>query len=58
MKRTARKLSLSRETVHFLSREALEKAGGGTTHPSAWSNCMCTNYSACCSGECGSSLCW
>lgn len=58
MKKHAKKLSLNRETVLALSSESLEKAAGGTTHPSAWSNCYCTNGSACCSNECGTQLCW
>lgn len=58
MKKSIKRLTLSRETVQFLTSDALEKAGGGGVHPTAWSECMCTAHSACCSGECGSSLCW
>jgi len=57
MKKSIKRLTLSRETVKFLTPEALENAGGGT-HATVWSACMCTNYSACCSGECGTALCW
>jgi hypothetical protein len=54
MKKTPKKLTLSRETVRFLTDRSLEKVAGGTV----WSDCYCTNNSQCCSAECGTSLCW
>jgi hypothetical protein len=54
MKKRIKKLSLNRETLSSLEAESLEQAAGA----SVWSACFCTNYSACCSNECGTQLCW
>ncbi|MFL6234752.1 MAG: class I lanthipeptide [Thermoanaerobaculia bacterium] len=56
MKKHVKKLSLSRETLSALGEKSLSEAPGGTG--SAWSNCFCTNYSACCTNGCGTQLCW
>lgn len=59
MRKGIRKLSLNRETLVSLSDVSTKEAHGGTLHAcSAWSNCYCTNYSACCSGACGTQECF
>jgi hypothetical protein len=59
MKKTTRKLTLNRETLRLLMERSLENAQGGF---STWSDCYCTNISACCSAPyhpaCGTVECW
>ena len=57
MKKTVKKLSLSRETVRLLETKRTQEANGAVSN-SCWSDCYCTNYSACCSNECGTQLCF
>ena len=57
MKKTIKKLTLSRETLRFLTEGSLMEVGGGT-RATLWSDCYCTNNSQCCSGACGTSECW
>jgi hypothetical protein len=58
MKRHVKKLNLSRETLLALSEKSLSEAPGGSGD-TAWSNCMCTNLSACCTNNnCPTRLCW
>ena len=56
MKKTGKKLSLSRETVRLLENDLTQEAKGAVS-TSCWSNCYCTNYSACCGGG-GTQECW
>lgn len=58
MKKTAKKLVLSKETLRSLEKGELGRVAGEATTDCTYTNC-CSGYATCatCGGQCGSKLC-